>query len=198
MASDAAKPRRFDLTMSRRTRRPASLAMAADCHQGKGMEGSKTMTHPQQQEDEDVELKAAQSQCPCSEDHLRPQHSEDAEEHKSTSEQSEDTEEQTAPQKCMQQEEEETQQQCQDNSRRFSLQELIEDESLDGDKDAATGNQEDKAAAAAVHEVAEPAGARKEPEHVAGRRVIGMMRRYVRVRPIKPKHAPQKNVAPIC
>ncbi|XP_062202893.1 uncharacterized protein LOC133905181 [Phragmites australis] len=192
---DAAKPRRFDLTMSRRTRRPASLI--ADGHQGQGIEGPQMMLQPHDQvQDADAELKTAPAQCPYTSDHLRSQHSEDTEAHK-TSEESGHTQEQTPPQKCVEGTEKTQQQQCQGNSpRRLSLQELIEDESLDGEKGVATGNQEEKAAA--VHEVAEPAGAKKEPEHVAGRRVIGMMRRYVRVRPIKPKHAPEKNVGPIC
>ncbi|RLN27657.1 hypothetical protein C2845_PM05G00360 [Panicum miliaceum] len=162
---DAARPRRFDLAMSRRTRRPTT-SLAAKCHpEDHAVEGFQTM-QPQHQV-QDSELNAAPSQCLCLSDHLQSQHSEDS-------------------------------------SRRFSLQELIEDEAaVDGEKDAATGgHEEDPPAADAVAQgVAEAAaaGAEKPPEQVAGRRVvIGMMRRYVRARPIKTKHAPEKNVAPIC
>ena len=133
-------------------------------------------------------VSASQCECLCLSvsHHLQSQDSEDAEAHK-TSAQSEATEE------------------CQDSSRRFSLQELIEDEAAvdgEGEQHAATGGrEEDPSADAVVQGVAEAAaaGAEKPPEQAAGRRVIiGMMRRYVRVRPIKTKHAPEKNVAPIC
>ncbi|PUZ68062.1 hypothetical protein GQ55_3G484700 [Panicum hallii var. hallii] len=178
---DAARPRRFDLTMSRRTRRPTSLA--AHCHpEDYAMEGFQSI-QPQHQVQVSG-LNAAPSQCLCLSDHLQSPHSEDAEAHKMSA-QSEATEETDAQQ----------QQECQDSSRRFSLQELIEDEAaVDGEKDAATGgHEEDPAAAdAVVQGVAEAAavGAEKPPEQVAGRRVIGMMRRYMRVRAIKTKHAP--------
>ena len=129
-------------------------------------------------------VSASQCECLCLSvsHHLQSQDSEDAEAHKITSAQSEATDE------------------CQDSSRRFSLQELIEDDAaVDGEKHAATGgHEEDPAADAVVHGVAEAAAA-GPPEQAAGRRVIiGMMRRYVRVRPIKTKRAPEKNVAPIC
>ena len=82
---------------------------------------------------------------------------------------------------------------------------MIEDEAAvdgEGEQHAATGGrEEDPSADAVVQGVAEAdaAGAEKPPEQAAGRRVIiGMMRRYVRVRPIKTKHAQEKNVAPIC
>ncbi|KAF8655927.1 hypothetical protein HU200_060883 [Digitaria exilis] len=131
--------------MSRRTRRPASLA--ANCHQ----------------QVQDAELNAQGFK---------------------TSAESEATEES----------------ETQDNSRRFSLHELIQDEAtVDGEKDAATGggHEEDPAL---VHGVAEAAAVGVEkPEQVVRRRVIGMMRRYVRVRSIKTKHdLLEKNAASIC
>ncbi|CAN6335256.1 unnamed protein product [Urochloa humidicola] len=137
---DATKPRRFDLTMSRRTRRPSSLS--ANCHQQEedhvAMEGSQTMmTQPQHQVQDSKMNAAPPSQCPCLSDHLQQsQHSEAAKE------------------------------ECHDNSRGFSLQELIQD-------DAVVQGVAVPAAAAA--------GVEKPPEQVAGRKVIGMMRRYVRV-----------------
>lgn len=76
---------------------------------------------------------------------------------------------------------------AQDNSRRLSLQELIQD--VDGEKDAAAaaGAQEEEDPALVVQGVAEAAA--EKPEQVVRRRVIGMMRRYVRVRrSIKTKH----------
>ncbi|CAL4897407.1 unnamed protein product [Urochloa decumbens] len=156
---DASRPRRFDLTMSRRTRRPASLA--ASCHQEDhvAMEGFQTMTQLPHQV-QDYKLNAAPpSQCLCLSDHLQSQHSEAAEG-----------------------------EECQDNSRSYcSLQELIQDETtVDG------GQEEDPAADAVVQ------GVEKRPEQAAGRKVIGMMRRYVRVRSVKTKHVPEKNVPPIC
>lgn len=183
----ADRARRFDLTMSRRTRRPTT-SLAANCHpEDHAMERLIIQTMQPQHQVQDSELNAAApSQCECLRlsDHLQSQHSEDAEAHKITSAPSEATDE------------------CQDSSRRFSLQELIEDDAaVDGEKHAATGgHEEDPAADAVVHGVAESAaaGVERPPEHVAGRRVIGMMRRYVRVRPIKTKHAQEKNVAPIC
>ncbi|KAI5015870.1 hypothetical protein ZWY2020_059409 [Hordeum vulgare] len=91
----------------------------------------------------------------------------------------------------------------QDNSRIFSLKELI-DETVNGDEHrdpgAATGSQgEIRVATASVHGdgggVAESAaGARKQlPGNVVGRRVIRLVRRYVK---IKGKHAPEKNAVP--
>lgn len=144
---------------------------------------------------QDSKLNAAPaSQCLCLSDHLQARHSEDTEAHK-TSARPEATEESETQQH--------QQQECQDDSRRFSLQELIEDETggaIDGEEDAATGGHEDDPAADAVAQgVSGAAAAGRPEEHVAGRKVIGMMRRYVRVRSIKTKHAPEKNVvAPIC
>ncbi|GJN35626.1 hypothetical protein PR202_gb24420 [Eleusine coracana subsp. coracana] len=100
----APNPRRFDLTMSRRTRRRPSISIA-DQRQA-GMEGSKTTItiQPQQQEEVSELMKTAPS----------PRHSEDSTEQHKASEETED--------------------------RRLSLQELIQDEALNG---AATGDQED-------------------------------------------------------
>lgn len=111
----APKPRRFDLTMSRRTRRPPSFAISE--------EGSKTTV---QQQDEVFELMKTAQCCPCS-----LHNSEDAEQHKA----SEQTDEQGYPAE----EVDETEQpHCQD--RRISLQELIQDdETLDG---TAAGGQQ--------------------------------------------------------
>ncbi|VAH55090.1 unnamed protein product [Triticum turgidum subsp. durum] len=90
------------------------------------------------------------------------------------------------------------QEEGQDNSRNFSLQELI-DETINGDTGAATGSQgEISVATAAVHAhgVEESAsGARKQvPGHVVGRRVVRLVCRYVRV---KAKHAPEKKAVPL-
>lgn len=93
----------------------------------------------------------------------------------------------------------EPQEEGQDNSRAFSLQELIDETTNHDDRDpgAATGSQgEISVATAAVHGVAESAaGAKKQlPAHVVGRRVVGLVRRYVGV---KGKHAPEKNAVPL-
>jgi hypothetical protein len=120
----ARKPRRFDLTMSRRTRRPAS----SQADQGQvAMEGSD---------------------------------SEDAEQHKAS-------------------EQAQEQKHCQDY-RLVSLQELIQDEAVDGEK--AGHQEEDNAFGAAVHQVPEAAADSKN--QAAARKMIGMVRRYVRVRSI--------------
>ncbi|EMS54790.1 hypothetical protein TRIUR3_14678 [Triticum urartu] len=96
----------------------------------------------------------------------------------------------------------EPQEEGQDNSRNFSLQELI-DEPINGDDDrdpgTATGSQGEISVATAAlrgHGVEEPvAGARKQlPGHVVGRRVVRLVRRYVRV---KAKHAPEKKAVPL-
>ncbi|CAN6339247.1 unnamed protein product [Urochloa humidicola] len=172
---DASRPRRFDLTMSRRTRRPASLS--ANCHQEDhvAMEGFQAMTQLQHRV-QDSKLNAVPpSHCLCLSDHLlQSQHSEDTEAHNT----------------------EAAREECQDNSRSFSLQELIEED------ETAVDGEKDPAADAVVQGAGEAAAAcmEKRPEQVAGRKVIGMMRRYARVRSvkIKTKHAPGKNVAPIC
>jgi hypothetical protein len=117
----APKPRRFDLTMPRRTRRPAS----SRAHQGQvAMEGS------------------------------------DAEQHKAS-------------------EQAQEQKHCQDH-RRVSLQELIQDEALDGEK--AAHQEEDNAFDAAIHQVPEAAADSKN--QAAARKIIGMVRRYVKVQSI--------------
>ncbi|KAG8081703.1 hypothetical protein GUJ93_ZPchr0019g2681 [Zizania palustris] len=207
---DGAKPRRYDLTMSRRTRRPAAANVVTDCCQDQGME-------PESQKC--TQLKEL-FHCPCATDELQSQQPEDTQVHKALQQsatdelqcqQPEDTQEHKALQQSVDakqsQEQDEARHQQQqwlqseDNSRRLSLQELI-DETINGEKDAATGNQEESSAVAAailpVQGVTEAAAA-KQPEHVAGRRkMIGMMRRYVKIRSIKPKHAPESNVAPIC
>ncbi|KAM3299375.1 hypothetical protein ACQJBY_040731 [Aegilops geniculata] len=96
----------------------------------------------------------------------------------------------------------EPQEEDQDNSRNFSLQELI-DETINGDDDrdpgAATGSQgEISVATAAIHGhgvAASAADARKPlPGHVVGRRVVRLVRRYVRV---KAKHVPEKKAVPL-
>ncbi|KAF7012694.1 hypothetical protein CFC21_026856 [Triticum aestivum] len=96
----------------------------------------------------------------------------------------------------------EPQEEGQDNSLNFSLQELM-DETINGDDDrdhgAATGSQgEIGVATAGVHGVAESAaGARKQlPGHVVGRRVVRLVRRYVRVK-AKHKHATEKKAVPL-
>jgi hypothetical protein len=215
--SDETKPRRFDLTMSRRTRRPPATTLATsheqDHHQAVDVEGlgfQPVVVQPKPQDPDGLF---------CLSDHLQSWQPElDAhQEHETSVQRSEDTKEQASPPQtcCMVEKDDdsEAQQQmeeCQDNSRRFSLQELIEDEAVDdGVKDAATGGtgtEENAAAAAAggggVREVAEgaaAAGEAKRPDQVAARRVIGMMRRYVKVRSIKPKRAsPEKNATPVC
>ncbi|KAJ1266658.1 hypothetical protein BS78_08G168700 [Paspalum vaginatum] len=144
---DAAdRPRRFDLTMSRRTRRPPSL-LATNCHQEDPAQLERFQQPMAQQQQEECEAA--------------------------------------------------------DNSRRFSLQELIQDEFVDGVMDVATGSpleESNAAATAAVHEGEAAACAEKRrPEKVAGsRRVIRMVSRYAKVRSIKPKPAPEdKNLAPV-
>ena len=218
LRSHETKPRRFDLTMSRRTRRPAAATLATSCqeqdhHQAVDVEGLGFQPVVVQPEPQDTDGLF------CLSDHRQSRQPElDAhQEHETSEQRSEDTKEQASPpQTCRMVEKDddsEAQQQaeeeCQDNSRRFSLQELIEDEAVDdGVKDAATGGtgmEENAAAAAAgggVREVAEgaaAAGEAKRPDQVAGRRVIGMMRRYVKVRSIKPKRAsPEKKATPVC
>ncbi|VAH55088.1 unnamed protein product [Triticum turgidum subsp. durum] len=88
-----------------------------------------------------------------------------------------------------------------DNSRGFSLQELIDENTNGDDMDpgAATESQGEISVATAAlhgHGVEEPAaGARKQlPGHVVGRRVVRLVRRYVTV---KAKHAPEKKAAPV-
>ncbi|KAL5229053.1 hypothetical protein ABZP36_017318 [Zizania latifolia] len=178
--------------MSRRTRRPAAANVVTDCCQDQGMEAESQKC---------TQLKEL-FQCPCATDELQSQQPEDTQEHKAL-QQPEDAQEQTPKQSQEDDEARHQQQQwlqSEDSSRRLSLQELI-DETINGEKDAATGSQEESsavAAAAAVQGVTEAAAA-KQPEHVAGRRkMIGMMRRYVKIRSVKPKHAPESNVAPIC
>jgi hypothetical protein len=163
--------------MSRRTRRPAAASLPPTFHG----------------EDTDA------PQCLRLSDHLKSRHSEDTEAHEASAE-SEATEESDTQQQQQQEEE------CQDDSRRFSLQELIQDETggaVDGERDAATGGHGggDPAANVAVaHGVSGAAAAGRSEEQVVGRKVIGMMRRYVRVRvrSVKTKHAraPEKNVVP--
>ncbi|BAS75946.1 Os01g0921900 [Oryza sativa Japonica Group] len=208
----AAKPRRYDLTMSRRTRRPAtaSVVTITDCNQDQGMETQSQMIlmiQEQQQQDQVTELKDL-FQCPCAT--TQPE-AEDTTEQEAL-QQPEDAQEQQKPRQSLGEEEAQHEQQqeclqCEDNSRRLSLQELIDVEPINGAKDAATGSQEVSSAAAeaaaagaAVQGVAEAAAAEKQPEHVTGKKkMIGMMRRYVRVRSIKHKPAPERNVAPpIC
>ncbi|KAF7019753.1 hypothetical protein CFC21_032896 [Triticum aestivum] len=95
----------------------------------------------------------------------------------------------------------EPQEEDEDNSRIFSLKELI-DETINGDDrdpGAATGSQgEISVATAALHGhgvAASAADARKQlPGHVVGRRVVRLVRRYVRV---KAKHAPEKKGVPL-
>ncbi|KAF0927791.1 hypothetical protein E2562_036211 [Oryza meyeriana var. granulata] len=196
---DAAKPRRYDITMSRRTRRPATANVVTCCNQDQGIEAESQMMGmiQQQHQDQVTQLKDL-FQCPCA---TQP---EDTMAEKA-SQRSEGAQEQTPRQSLGEEEPQHEQQQwlqCEDNSRRLSLQELIDDEPINGAKDAAIGSQEESssAAAAAVQGVAEAAAA-KQPEHVAGKKkMIGMMRRYVKVRSIKPKPAPERNVAlaPIC
>uniref|UniRef100_A0A0E0CCB3 Uncharacterized protein n=1 Tax=Oryza meridionalis TaxID=40149 RepID=A0A0E0CCB3_9ORYZ len=206
----AAKLRRYDLTMSRRTRRPptASVVTTTDCNQDQGMETQFQMMsmmiqqQQQQQQDQVTQLKDL-FQCPC--DTTQPE-AEDTTEQEAL-QQPEDAQEQQKPRESLGEEEAQHEQQqeclqCEDNSRRLSLQELIDVEPINGAKDAAIGSQEvsSAAAAGAVQGVAEAAAAEKQPEHVAGKKkMIGMMRRYVRVRSIKHKPAPERNVAPpIC
>ncbi|CAD6269480.1 unnamed protein product [Miscanthus lutarioriparius] len=200
---DETKPRRFDLTMSRRTRRPAAATSATSCHeqdhQAVDVEGLglfQPMVQPEQQDPDGLF---------CLSDHLQSRQPEDAhQEHETSVRRSEDTKEQASPlQTCRlvkkddESEAQQQQEECQDNSRRFSLQELIEDEAVDGVKDAATGGTEENAAVP-VREVAEgaAAGEAKRPGQVPGRRVMGIMRRYVKVRSIKPKRASPENTAP--
>jgi hypothetical protein len=135
----------------------------------------------------------------CLSDHLQSRQPElvAQQEHETSEQRSEDTtQEQTCrlekkddESEAQQQKEEE--EECQDNSRRFSLQELIEDEAVDGVKE--------ENAAAAVRDVAEgAAAAEKRPKQVPGRRVIGIMRRYVKVRSIEPKRASPEKAAAVC
>jgi hypothetical protein len=120
------KPQRFDLTMSRRTRRTAS----SQADQGQvAMEGSD---------------------------------SEVAEQHKAS-------------------EQAQEQKHCHKDHRRVSLQELIQDEALDGEK--AGHQEEDNAFDAAVHRVPEAAADSKN--QAAARKMVGIVRRYVRVRSIR-------------
>lgn len=165
LRSAEAKPRRFDLTMSRRTRRPAAATV-------EGLGFLQPVLQPEER------------RSPfCLPGHPQP---EDAHQEHEASEPS-------------------TEEECQD--RRFSLQELIEDEAVDG---AATGGTtEGNAPAAGVREFAQLQGAaageatRRAGQVPAGRRVIGMVRRYVKVRSIKPKRAspspsPEKCASPVC
>jgi len=207
LRSHETKPRRFDLTMSRRTRRPAAATLATSCqeqdhHQAVDVEGLGFQPVVVQPEPQDTDGLF------CLSDHRQSRQPElDAHQEQETSEQrSEDTKEQASPlQTCRlvkkddESEAQQQQEECQDNSRRFSLQELIEDEAVDGVKDAATGGTEENAVVP-VREVAEgaAAGEAKRPGQVPGRRVMGIMRRYVKVRSIKPKRASPENTAPVC
>ncbi|CAD6266625.1 unnamed protein product [Miscanthus lutarioriparius] len=189
LRSDETKPRRFDLTMSRRTRRPAAATLATSCHEQdhhqavdvEGLGFQPVVVQPEPQDTDGLF---------CLSDHRQSRQPElDAhQEHETSEQRSEDTKEQASPpQTC-----------------RADRGEAVDD----GVKDAATGGtgmEENAAAAAAgggVREVAEGAagaGEAKRPDQVAGRRVIGMMRRYVKVRSIKPKRAsPEKNATPVC
>ena len=209
LRSDETKPRRFDLNMSRRTRRPPAATLATSCyeqdhHQAVDVEGLGFQPVVVQPEPPDPDGLF------CLSDHLQSRQPElvAQQEHETSEQRSEDTtQEQTCrlekkddESEAQQQKEEE--EECQDNSRRFSLQELIEDEAVDdGVKDAATGGTgTEENAAAAVRDVAEgAAAAEKRPEQVPGRRVIGIMRRYVKVRSIEPKRAsPEKKAAAVC
>jgi hypothetical protein len=199
LRSDETKPRRFDLNMSRRTRRPPAATLATSCyeqdrHQAVDVEGLGFQPVVVQPEPPDPDGLF------CLSDHLQSRQPElvAQQEHETSEQRSEDTtQEQTCrlekkddESEAQQQKEEE--EECQDNSRRFSLQELIEDEAVDGVKE--------ENAAAAVRDVAEgAAAAEKQPEQVPGRRVIGIMRRYVKVRSIEPKRAsPEKKAAAVC
>ena len=209
---DETKPRRFDLTMSRRTRRAAAATSATDRHQ---------QDHHQAVDVEGLGFQPVvvvqpERQDPyglfCLSDHLQSRQPElDAhQEHETLEQRSQDTnQEQTCRRlekkddvseaQHQEEEEEEEEEECQGNSRSFSLQELIEDEGVvdDGVKNAVTGGTEENAAAREVAEGAAAEGETKRPgQQVPGRRVIGMMRRYVKVRSIKPKRAsPEKNAA---
>lgn len=167
LRSAEAKPRRFDLTMSRRTRRPAAATV-------EGLGFLQPVVRPE-------ERRSPDGRPFCLPGHPQP---EDAHQEHEASEPS-------------------TEEECQD--RRFSLQELIEDEAVDG---AATGGTtEGNAPAAGVREFAQLQGAaageatRRAGQVPAGRRVIGMVRRYVKVRSIKPKRASpsaEKCASPVC
>uniref|UniRef100_A0A0D9V9N0 Uncharacterized protein n=1 Tax=Leersia perrieri TaxID=77586 RepID=A0A0D9V9N0_9ORYZ len=204
---NATKPRRYDITMSRRTRKAGTAnAVTTDCNQDQGMEiqSQMKMMQQQQQQDQVTQLKDL---FKCATDKLKPQQPEDATQQPSSLQQSEDGHHEQTNQKLEKEDAGNQQQQCEDNSRHLSLQELIDDEPINGcAKVAANGSQEESsssaAAADAVQKVAEssPAAAEaKQPEHVARKKkMIGLMRRYVKVRSIKPKPAPERNVAPIC
>jgi hypothetical protein len=169
LRSGEAKPRRFDLTMSRRTRRPAAATVER-------LGFLQPVVRPE-------ERRSPDGRPFCLPGHPQP---EDAHQEHEASEPS-------------------TEEECQD--RRFSLQELIEDEAVDV---AATGGTtEGNAPAAGVGEFAQLQGAaageatRRAGQVPAGRRVIGMVRRYVKVRSIKPKRAspspsPEKCASPVC
>lgn len=180
LRSGEAKPRRFDLTMSRRTRRPAAATVATGCEQAVDVEGLGFL-QPVVVLVQPEERRSPDGRPFCLPGHPQP---EDAHQEHEASEPS-------------------TEEECQD--RRFSLQELIEDEAVDG---AATGGTtEGNAPAAGVREFAQLQGAaageatRRAGQVPAGRRVIGMVRRYVKVRSIKPKRAspsPEKCASPVC
>jgi hypothetical protein len=185
LRSGEAKPRRFDLTMSRRTRRPAAATVATGCEQAVDVEGLGFL-QPVVVLVQPEERRSPDGRPFCLPGHPQPRQPEDAHQEHEASEPS-------------------TEEECQD--RRFSLQELIEDEAVDV---AATGGTtEGNAPAAGVGEFAQLQGAaageatRRAGQVPAGRRVIGMVRRYVKVRSIKPKRAspspsPEKCASPVC